>query len=175
MTNNFQCLKDIVTFQSGGTPSKDRPEYWTNEIPWASVKDFKSLDLATTKNSISQLGLDSSSSKLIPAGHVIIPTRMALGKAAINSIDLAINQDLRALIPKVQLDTRYLLHSMIGLADEIHRFGRGATVKGITQANLGRLRIPLPPSPSRSGSRGFWMRRTRCGPSGASRSTSSTA
>jgi type I restriction enzyme S subunit len=138
-------LNEIITFRGGGTPRKDVPEYWTDEIPWASVKDFKSLDLSHTQDSISRKGLEASASNLIPAGNVIIPTRMALGKAAINSIDLAINQDLRALIPKVPLDSRYLLHSMIGLADEIVRYGSGATVKGITQENLGKLQIPLPP------------------------------
>jgi type I restriction enzyme, S subunit len=142
---SFRSLNEILSFRGGGTPRKDVPEYWSDEIPWASVKDFKSLDLSRTQDSISRKGLVASASNLIPAGHVIIPTRMALGKAAINSIDMAINQDLRALIPKVPLDSRYLLHSMIGLADEIVRYGSGATVKGITQENLGKLQIPLPP------------------------------
>ena len=145
MKGNFRSLNEIITFRGGGTPRKDVPEYWSDEIPWASVKDFKSLDLSRTQDSISRKGLEASASNLIPAGHVIIPTRMALGKAAINSIGMAINQDLRALIPKVPLDSRYLLHSMIGLADEIVRYGSGATVKGITQENLGKLQIPLPP------------------------------
>jgi len=145
MKGSFRSLNEILSFRGGGTPRKDVPEYWSDEIPWASVKDFKSLDLAKTQDSISRKGLEASASNLIPAGHVIIPTRMALGKAAINSIDMAINQDLRALIPKVPLDSRYLLHAMIGLADEIVRYGSGATVKGITQENLGKLQIPLPP------------------------------
>jgi len=145
MKGGFRSLNEILNFRGGGTPRKDVPEYWSDEIPWASVKDFKSLDLAKTQDSISRKGLEASASNLIPAGHVIIPTRMALGKAAINSIDMAINQDLRALIPKVPLDSRYLLHSMIGLADGIVRYGSGATVKGITQENLGKLKIPLPP------------------------------
>jgi len=147
MTSNLRCLNEIVAFRGGGTPRKDVPEYWAEEIPWASVKDFKSLELTTTQDFISRKGLESSASNLIPAGHVIIPTRMALGKAAINSIDLAINQDLRALIPKVPLDSRYLLHAMIGLAPEIETQGSGATVKGITQDKLGKLQIPLPPLP----------------------------
>jgi type I restriction enzyme S subunit len=145
MSSNLRSLNEIISFRGGGTPKKDIAEYWSDEIPWASVKDFKSLDLSHTQDSISRKGLEESSANLIPAGHVIIPTRMALGKAAINSIDLAINQDLRALIPKVPIDSRYLLHSMIGLAGEIERYGSGATVKGITQENLGKLQIPLPP------------------------------
>ena len=138
-------LGDAITFRGGGTPSRDRAEFWADEIPWATVKDFKGLYLSEAQEAISSKGLASSASNLIPAGHVIIPTRMALGKAAINKIDLAINQDLRALIPKMPIDSVYLLHAMLGLADEIQRNGSGATVKGITQAKLADMEIPLPP------------------------------
>jgi len=147
MTNSFISLGDAISFRGGGTPRKDVPEYWSDEIPWATVKDFKSLELSTTQDRISRKGLESSAANLIPAGHVVIPTRMALGKAAINTIDLAINQDLRALVPKVPIDSKYLLHSMLGLAETIQRYGSGATVKGITQKKLANLQIPLPPLP----------------------------
>ena len=140
-------LEDIVSFRGGGTPRKDILEYWESEIPWATVKDFKSLEIRDTQDKISKKGLDASSSNLIPAGHVIIPTRMALGKAAINNIDVAINQDLKALIPKGEVDTRYLLYSMLSLSERIKENGSGATVKGITQTKLSRFEIPFPPLP----------------------------
>jgi len=70
---------------------------------------------------------------------------MALGKAAINTVDVAINQDLRALIPKADIYPKYLLYCLIGLADEVGQLGSGATVKGITQEKLYQLKIPVPP------------------------------
>jgi len=138
-------LGDVITFRGGGTPRKDVAQFWGKEIPWATVKDFKSLSLSKTQDFITKEGLKASSANLIPAGHVIIPTRMALGKAAINTIDLAINQDLRALIPNIDIDSTYLLHAMLGLAEEIERHGSGATVKGITQRKLSELGIIVPP------------------------------
>ncbi len=69
---------------------------------------------------------------------------MSLGKAAINAVDLAINQDLRALIPKVPLDANFLLHAVLSLKEEIVKKGSGATVKGITQEELYKLEIPVP-------------------------------
>jgi type I restriction enzyme S subunit len=141
----FKLLREIVTFRGGGTPSKQVPEYWNGNIPWASVKDFTSTSLSETQDFISQEGLVNSSANLIPKGHVIIPTRMSLGKAAINSVDLAINQDLRALVPKLPLDTQFLLHAVLSLKDEIVKKGSGATVKGITQEELYKLEIAFPP------------------------------
>jgi type I restriction enzyme S subunit len=69
---------------------------------------------------------------------------MALGKAAINSIDVAINQDLKALKPKARIDTRYLLHAILSRAKEIQSHGKGATVQGITIKRLRAIQIPLP-------------------------------
>lgn len=137
-------LRELVSFKGGGTPSKQVPEYWDGDIPWASVKDFTSTTLSETQDFITQEGLRNSSANLIPKGHVIIPTRMSLGKAAINTVDLAINQDLRALVPRVPLDAKFLLHAVLSLKDEILKKGSGATVKGITQEELYKLEIPVP-------------------------------
>jgi len=138
-------LSELVRFKGGGTPSKQIPEYWGGDIPWASVKDFTSTSLEKTQDFITQDGLENSSANLIPKGHVIIPTRMALGKAAINTVDLAINQDLRALVPIVPLNAEYLLHAFLSLKDEIIKKGSGATVKGITQEELYKLEIAYLP------------------------------
>lgn len=137
-------LRELVSFKGGGTPSKQIPDYWDGDIPWASVKDFTSTTLSETQDFITQEGLTNSSANLIPKGHVIIPTRMSLGKAAINTVDLAINQDLRALVPIIPLDARFLLHAVLSLKDEIVKKGSGATVKGITQEELYKLEIPVP-------------------------------
>ena len=142
---NMVPIGEIVDFIGGGTPSRDVNDYWNGDIPWASVKDFKEPLIDSTQESITEEGLSNSSSTLIPAGHVIMPTRMALGKAAINSIDVAINQDLKALKPKRQVDTRYLLHAVLSKAKEIKSHGKGATVQGITIERLSTIQIPLPP------------------------------
>ena len=84
-----------------------------------------------------------SATNIIPAGAVVIPTRMALGKAAINSVDMAINQDLKALLPKSGYNNRFLLHFLLSKASYLEGKGKGATVKGITLDVLRSLEIPL--------------------------------
>jgi restriction endonuclease S subunit len=145
MSAHMVPIGEVVDFIGGGTPSRDVDNYWNGEIPWASVKDFKGPSIDSTLESITHDGLSASSSALIPAGHVIMPTRMALGKAAINSVDVAINQDLKALKPKTRIDTRYLLHAILSRAKEIQSHGKGATVQGITIERLRAIPIPLPP------------------------------
>ena len=137
-------LDNVVKIVGGGTPSKKIPEYWGGVIPWASVKDFKNIKLSKTVDRITKLGVENSATNIIPEGNVIVPTRMALGKAAINTVDMAINQDLKALIPTKKLDVNYLLHFMFSVAEYIESCGKGATVKGITLDVLKNLQIPLP-------------------------------
>lgn len=137
-------LGELVDFEGGGTPSKAVATYWNGGIPWASVKDILGIELSKTCDSISAEGLANSASRLVPAGNVIIPTRMALGRAAINTIDVAINQDLRVAYSRGSIDERYLLWFIIANSQKIESLGSGATVKGITLDKLRGLTIPIP-------------------------------
>ena len=141
-------LGELVDFVGGGTPRRDRPDYWGGEVPWASVKDLQSQSLETTLETITPKGLANSASNLIPKGTVIIASRVGLGKVAINLKPVAINQDLKALTPRSSdLSPRYLLLFLLSKAEYFERTGVGATVKGLTLADYQRLDIVLPPLP----------------------------
>lgn len=71
-----EVLGDLVDIKGGGTPSKSMPEYWGGTIPWASVKDFKGGILEITEDYITDLAVRGSSTNVIPAGSIIVPTRM---------------------------------------------------------------------------------------------------
>ncbi|MBP21394.1 MAG: restriction endonuclease subunit S [Alcanivorax sp.] len=139
-------LGDIVDIKGGGTPSKSNPDFWGGDIPWASVKDFKTSSLKETADYITELGVEKSATNVIPAGNVIVPTRMALGKVAINEVDIAINQDLKALLVKDEktLSKLYLMRFLESKSAFIDEQGKGATVKGITLDVLRNLDVPLP-------------------------------
>ena len=140
-------LGELVDIKGGGTPDKNNSEYWNGDIPWASVKDFKKNTLDSTLDSITLLGVRNSATNVIPAGNIIVPTRMALGKVAINTIDLAINQDLKALFIKNNnvVDRDYLFRWLESQSSLIESEGKGATVKGITLPFLKGLNVPIPP------------------------------
>ena len=130
----------------GGTPSKSNPSYWNGSIPWASVKDIKEgkSELLATRDFISEEGLKNSSANLIPAGTLIISTRMGLGRIVKTKIDTAINQDLKAIFPKKEIDSDFLLLCLKNKAQEIIDAGGGTTVSGIRLDYLRSIEIPLP-------------------------------
>ena len=137
------CRLGNVILQNigGGTPSKSVSEYWNGDVPWASVKDLSGKYLSSTRDRITKKGLLNSTSNLIPSGNVIVCTRMGLGKISINTIKLAINQDLRALFVSKYINIHYFIYYYQGLSI----VGSGMTVKGITIDELNNLFFPLPP------------------------------
>ncbi len=136
-------LKKII---GGGTPSKMNSSYWNGNIFWCSVKDMSenSPKLYSTEDTITLEGLKSSASNLLPKGTVITSTRMGLGKAFINGVDMAINQDLKALIPNDEIDNDFLLYTILVNRNILEGLGTGATVKGIKLETLKAIKISLP-------------------------------
>ena len=136
-------LNDVfLDIRSGGTPSKNNPQYWDGDICWASVKDLKNGKyLESTQDKITKQGLEACRSKLIPPDNLIICVRMGLGKIAINKVHLAINQDLKAADLSKNVDINYFYNFYRAQTVK----GTGMTVDGIRQEKLLRMPFPLPP------------------------------
>ena len=142
-------LSDVCRFQSGGTPSKQNPEFWQGTIPWVSPKDMKRPRLDYVTDHISQEALESGS-KLAPAGSVFVVVRgMILAKTvpvALATVPMAINQDMKAIVPGPKLRSDFLLYALETLRDnlfkKVGRSGHGTcTLMG---HEVAAFKIPLP-------------------------------
>jgi type I restriction enzyme, S subunit len=140
----FLALGDCIQKNTGGgTPSKAVSSYWNGDIPWASVGDLSNegIMIDTTRNFITQEGLQNSSSHLIPRNDVIVAVKISPGKMKIAGSDIAINQDLRGLSLKSFLNNRFLTYYF----KTINVIGNGTIVKAINVSTLNRIQIPIPP------------------------------
>ncbi len=142
-------LGDVCNLIGGGTPSKDNADFYTGNIPWATVRDMRSDVITDTEHKITEAAIKNSSTNIIPSGSVIIATRVGLGKVCLLNQDTAINQDLRGIFPKdeAKLSTRFLFWWLKSVADVIVAEGTGATVQGVKLPFVKSLQIPLPPFP----------------------------
>lgn len=115
-------LKYLVTLKSGSTPSKTSPAYWDGDVPWASAKDLKTEVLSDTQDHITQRAIDDEVAQLVPAGSILVVVRgMILAHTfpvATALVPMAINQDLKALIPSGALNSRFLAWLLRGSASE---------------------------------------------------------
>src|SRR5437867_3804491 len=142
-------LGDLCQVIGGGTPSKDRAEYYSGKIPWATVRDMRYEVLTETECKITEEAVEASATNIIPKGNVVIATRVGLGKVCLLGQDTAINQDLRGIVPidpKV-LAVRFLFWWLKSIADTIVAEGTGATVQGVKLPFVKTLQLPLPSLP----------------------------
>jgi type I restriction enzyme S subunit len=143
----IEKLGEICHVVGGGTPSKSNDEFYTGEIPWATVRDMKSEIIYETECRITEEAVKKSSTKIIKQGNVVIATRVGLGKVCMVAQDTAINQDLKGIIPKNnnQILIRFLFWWLKSIASLIKEEGTGATVQGVKVTFVSSLKIPVLP------------------------------
>ena len=140
----FRPLGDCwIKNAGGGTPSKAVTRYWNGSIPWASVGDLSIPEavIRETRNHITEEGLVNSTSNVVRAGDIIVAVKIAPGRMKVAGLDIAINQDLRGLTLANWLHVKFLLYFF----QTLKIVGTGTIVRAITVAELGRIRIPVPP------------------------------
>jgi type I restriction enzyme S subunit len=138
-------LGDLCEIVGGGTPSKDNPAYYSGKIPWATIRDMRQEVITETDCRITEDAVRSSATNIIPAGNVVIATRVGLGKVCMLAHDTAINQDLRGIIPhdSKTLMVRFLFWWFKSISDIIVAEGTGATVQGVKVPFVRSLQIPV--------------------------------
>ncbi|MFA0565624.1 restriction endonuclease subunit S [Vibrio sp. 10N.222.51.C8] len=88
-------LSSLIQLTGGGTPKRSEETYWNGDIPWFSVRDVPSgsnVFVVDTDEKITELGLNKSSTKLLPKGTTIITARGTVGKLALVGTDMCMNQ-----------------------------------------------------------------------------------
>lgn len=144
-----KLLGDVCTVIGGGTPAKDKEEFYSGDIPWATVRDMRQDIISATECRITKDAVKSSATNIIPGGNVVIATRVGLGKVCLLAQDTAINQDLRGIVPRDtdRLGVRFLFWWLKSIAHLIEQEGTGATVQGVKLPFVKSLSVPLPPLP----------------------------
>jgi type I restriction enzyme S subunit len=141
-------LSEVTEIVSGGTPKSEVLEYWDGDVLWITPKDMgqaKTIFVSNTSRTISRLGLQKSSAKLIPKNSVILSTRAPIGHLIINVQEMATNQGCRGLIPKNNLDTKFLFYFLKSNIKLLNDLGTGTTFKELSRNALEKIKIPVPP------------------------------
>jgi type I restriction enzyme S subunit len=147
----WSTFAKIGTVFGGGTPSKADPGFWKGTIPWVSPKDMKTRVIRDAQDHITELAIQSSSTRLIPAGALLLVVRgMILAHSfptALTEVPVTINQDMKAIVPFREDIGRMLLLVTMGMKPEILRLVQHSThgtCKLLTDDLFG-LPIPIPP------------------------------
>lgn len=142
-------LKKIAEIIGGGTPDTKQLSYWNGGINWFSPTEVgKTVYLTKSEKTISQLGLQKSSAKLLPAFKTILFTsRAGIGDVGILTEESATNQGFQSLVVNEETDV-YFLYSY---SDQIKKYAlkhsAGSTFLEISGKELGKMDLSIPSLP----------------------------
>ncbi|MFC0672578.1 restriction endonuclease subunit S [Brachybacterium hainanense] len=147
----WATLSDFCNFYSGGTPSKSKSDYWEGSLPWFSAKDLKSANLIDSVDHVSERVPTETRLRTLPQNTIVLVVRgMILAHTvpvSVLRVSGLINQDLKALIPRVDIDTDFLAEAV--RARESWLLGQvSAAAHGTTKLDssiLGVLPVPRIP------------------------------
>ena len=143
-------LSSVINLIGGGTPKKSVTEYWNGDIPWLSVKDFNDdyRHVLTSEESITELGLNKSSTKILDEGQIIISARGTVGALAQVSKQMAFNQSCYGIDAKPEYATNDFLYYLLKYSiNNIKQITHGAVFDTITKDTFNHISTLLPPLP----------------------------
>ena len=132
-------LGDVAEVDTGGTPSRNRPEYWNGHIPWMASGQINQRRVMTTVENITSEGLKHSNAKLFPSGTVMVAMNgqgATRGNACVLGIEASCNQSLAAICSRQHTENGFLFHVL----DSAYDILRSLTGDGRAGLNLGLIR-----------------------------------
>lgn len=138
---------ELATIIGGGTPKTTVKEYWNGCIPWLSVKDFGNDNkyVYTTEKSITELGLNNSSTKMLKHEDIIISARGTVGELAMIPYPMSFNQSCFGIRAKEQVDPHFLYYLTKTKIRELKNSSHGSVFDTITRATFENISCNVPP------------------------------
>ena len=142
------AISDLGTVVGGSTPSKSKPEYYTDHgIAWITPKDLsvdKSKFIAHGTDDITELGLRNSSASIMPPGTVLFSSRAPIGYIAIADGEVTTNQGFKSVIPKNEVGTAFVYFFLKAALPTIESMASGSTFKEISGGTMRTVPAIIP-------------------------------
>lgn len=133
-------INDIGTVVGGSTPSKSKPEYYTEKgIAWITPKDLsvnKFKFVVRGENDITETGLKNSSASIMPKGTVLFSSRAPIGYIAIAAGEVTTNQGFKSVVPKPEIGTPFIYYFLKANLQVIEGMASGSTFKEVSGSTM---------------------------------------
>ena len=141
-------ISDLGTVVGGSTPSKAKPEYYTESgIAWITPKDLsinKSKFVSHGENDITELGLKNSSAAIMPEGTVLFSSRAPIGYIAIAAGEVTTNQGFKSVVPKPEIGTPFVYFFLKNALPVIEGMASGSTFKEVSGSTMKNVPAVIP-------------------------------
>lgn len=145
----YKTIDSFTSVVSGGTPDRKNPQYWQDgNIHWVKTTELKNCIITDTEEKITQLGMDNSSAKIIPADSVLVAmygqgkTRGMTGYLTIASTT---NQACACILPSNNVNQKYLWQYMILSYDRLRNLAKGGNQPNLNIGVIKKFLVLMPP------------------------------
>lgn len=149
MAEWIECkISDIGTVVGGATPSTKKPENYENgTIAWITPKDLSTFTgryIQRGERNITEVGLKSCSTQLLPKDTVLFSSRAPIGYVAIAANEVCTNQGFKSVVPNENTDPLFLYYLLKHNKDTIEGMGSGTTFKEVSGNTMKNIVVSVP-------------------------------
>ena len=141
-------ISDIGTVIGGATPSTKKLENYKNgSIAWITPKDLSSLNKRYIEHgarNITERGLNSCATHLLPANTVLFSSRAPIGYVAIAKNEVCTNQGFKNVVPNADTYPLFLYYLLKYNKEKIENMGSGTTFKEISGNTMRNIDVIIP-------------------------------
>ena len=145
-----KTMGSFASFSSGGTPSKDNPAYWNGSIPWISASSMYDLIIEKADHYVTPLAIGSGT-RIAKKGSILILVRGSMlfkrVPICVAGIDVAFNQDVKALDVDASINTSFLLYQLSAFQSRIPINETGIGAGKIELEHLKEFELFFPEGP----------------------------
>ena len=142
-------IEDFAEVVGGGTPSTKKDEYWGGNIPWIGPKDlsdWKFRFINKGERDISEMGLNNSSTKLLPRNSVLVTSRAPIGYIALAQNPICTNQGFQSLVCNEEIAYPvFIFYLLKNNVDKLKAVASGATFPEISKSKMKKVQLSIPP------------------------------
>lgn len=141
-------IADLGEVVGGATPSTKKPENYENgDISWITPKDLSTFTgryILRGERNITEIGLNSCSTRLLPPNTVLFSSRAPIGYVAIAAKEMCTNQGFKSVIPNTDTDFMFLYYLLKYNRDNIENMGSGTTFKEVSGNTMKSIKVCVP-------------------------------
>ncbi|WP_373685703.1 restriction endonuclease subunit S [Acinetobacter sp. YH12127] len=144
---DLKASKLLFNIVNGSTPKSGVEEFWEGDITWVTPSDLSKItnfEISESSRTITQKGLNSCGTSLVPSGSLILSCRAPIGSLAITTKDVCTNQGCKSLVVKARVNTKFMYYFFSVSTEQLNILGRGTTFLELSSDELGNFKLPYP-------------------------------
>lgn len=141
-------IGDLGEVVGGATPSTKKLENYENGgISWITPKDLSNFSgrfISRGERNITETGLNSCSTRLLPPNTILFSSRAPIGYVAIAAKEMCTNQGFKSVIPNSDTDYMFLYYLLKHNKGNIENMGSGTTFKEVSGNTMKAINVYIP-------------------------------